>query len=55
MQPARLRISDAAFNVGCAIAAVQLLDSGVYIVMNGRIHDPRTTHKNRTARRFEPD
>jgi L-asparaginase len=55
MQPARLRVSDAAFNVGCAITAVQLLTSGVYIVMNGRIHDPRTTHKNRAAYRFEPD
>ena len=53
MQPARLRVSDAAFNVGCAITAVQLLDPGVYLVMNGRVHDPRTTRKNRTANRFE--
>jgi len=55
MQPARLRVSDAAFNVGSAILAVQTLEPGVYIVMNGRVHDPRTTHKNRSARRFEDD
>jgi L-asparaginase len=55
MQPARLRISDAAFNVGCAVTAVQTLEAGVYIVINGKIHDPRTTHKNRSALRFEPD
>lgn len=55
MQPARLRVSDAAFNLGCAITAVQILDGGVFIVMNGRIHDPRTTHKNRAAHRFEAD
>jgi len=53
MQPARQRISDAAFNVGCAITAVQTLPAGVYIAMNGEIHDPETTHKNRAARRFE--
>lgn len=53
MQPARLRVSDAAFNVGCAITAVQILDPGVYIVMNGRVYDPRLTTKNRAERRFE--
>ena len=55
MQPARLRVSDAAFNVGAAMIAAQTLGTGVYIVMNGRVHDPRTTHKNRAARRFEND
>ncbi|MDJ0961064.1 MAG: asparaginase domain-containing protein [Acidimicrobiia bacterium] len=55
MQPARLRVSDAAFNVGAAVLAAQTLDPGVYIVMNGRVHDPRRTHKNRSERRFEDD
>jgi L-asparaginase len=55
MQPAMLRVSDAAFNVGSAIIAAQTLDPGVYIVMNGRVLDPRTTHKNRAERRFEDD
>lgn len=53
MQPARLRISDAIFNIGFAIAAVQLLGAGVYIAMNGRIFDPRTARKNVEQNRFE--
>ncbi len=33
--------TDAVFNLGCAIAAVQLLPAGVYVAMNGRVfpHD----------------
>jgi L-asparaginase len=29
--------SDALFNLGCSVSAVQLLSAGVYIAMNGRI------------------
>jgi len=53
MQPARLRVSDAIFNIGFAIAAVQLLGAGVYIAMNGRVFDPRTARKNIERHRFE--
>ncbi len=53
MQPARLRVSDAAFNVGAAVVAVQTLPAGVYVVMNGRVFDPATARKNRRAQRFE--
>ncbi|MDX1514467.1 MAG: asparaginase domain-containing protein [Gammaproteobacteria bacterium] len=53
MQPARLRVSDAIFNIGYAIAAVQLLDAGVYIAMNGRVFDPRRAVKNVEQHRFE--
>lgn len=55
MQPARLRVSDAFFNVGYAIAALQLLPPGVYIAMNGHIFNPRETHKNVALNRFETD
>jgi L-asparaginase len=55
MQPARLRVSDAFFNIGFAFAATQLLPHGVYLAMNGRVFDPRTTHKNVAASRFESD
>jgi L-asparaginase len=55
MQPARLRVSDAFFNVGYAVAALQLLPAGVYVAMNGRIFDPLKTHKNVALNRFEPD
>lgn len=53
MQPAAFTQSDAPFNVGCAIMAVQTLPAGVYITMNGRIFDPQTTAKNVAADRFE--
>ena len=53
MQPARFKSSDAEFNIGTAVAAVQLLPLGVYIVMNGRILDPDRVKKNRKLKLFE--
>ena len=53
MEPARFRSSDAEFNIGCAIAAVQLLPPGAYIVMNGRIFDSDRVRKNVALGRFE--
>ncbi|MBN2538870.1 MAG: asparaginase [Deltaproteobacteria bacterium] len=53
MEPARFRSSDAEFNIGCAIAAVQLLPPGVYVAMNGRIFDPNKVRKNLDLNRFE--
>ena len=53
MQPARMRYSDAAFNTGFACSAVQLLPPGVYLAMNGKIFDPKTTRKNVALSRFE--
>ena len=54
MQPARMRDTDARFNLGFACAAAQLLPAGVYLAMNGRVFDPREVRKNRTQNRFEP-
>lgn len=53
IQPARFRFTDAVFNVGCAITAVQLLSEGVYIAMNGKIFDPENVRKNMDKNRFE--
>lgn len=53
MQPARFRSTDAVFNIGSAIGAVQCLPPGVYIAMNGRIFDPQNTRKNRDRNCFE--
>jgi L-asparaginase len=53
MQPARMRYSDAMYNLGVASAAVQLLPGGVYLAMNGNIFDPRKVTKNRALNRFE--
>lgn len=53
LNPARFIGSDAVFNIGCAVGAVQTLPPGVWIVMNGRIWDPRKVRKNRAENRFE--
>ncbi len=53
MEPARSRYTDATFNVGCAIAAVQTLAPGVYIAMNGQVYSADRVRKNHEMRRFE--
>jgi len=53
LSPARFRGSDAEFNIGTAVGAVQVLPAGVYIAMNGRIWDPARVRKNVDANRFE--
>jgi L-asparaginase len=53
MQPARLRVTDAGFNLGTAVAAVQTLSPGVYLAMNGRIFNPERCRKNVADHRFE--
>jgi L-asparaginase len=53
MEPARFKSSDASFNIGCAVAAVQTLTPGVYIAMNGRIFDSDRVRKNPEKNWFE--
>ncbi len=53
MQPARFLGSDAEFNIGYAVAAVQLLEPGVYIAMNGQVFRSGRVRKNRERLRFE--
>ena len=53
LNPARFRDSDAVFNIGCAVGAVQSLPPGIYIVMNGKVWDPSKVRKNRRENRFE--
>ncbi len=53
MQPARMRCSDAVFNLGFAVACVQTLPPGVYIAMNGQVFDPDKATKNLELARFE--
>lgn len=54
LNPARFQGSDAVFNIGTAVGAVQALAAGVYIAMNGRVWNPRKVRKNVAANRFEP-
>ena len=53
LHPARFRDSDAVFNIGCALGAVQCVDPGVWIVMNGVVWDPDRVVKNVEKNRFE--
>ena len=53
LTPARFKASDAEFNVGFAMAAVQTLAPGVYVAMNGRVFDPHQVRKSRARNRFE--
>src|SRR5688572_4618588 len=53
MQRARFRNTDAVFNVGFALGAVQVLPPGVYLAINGRIFAAARVRKNRERQRFE--
>jgi L-asparaginase len=53
LTPARFKSTDAIFNVGMAVAAVQIVQPGVYIVMNGQVFPAGSVRKNREANRFE--
>ena len=53
LNPARFSDSDAVFNIGCAVGALQALPQGVWIAMNGCIWDPKEVRKNRDKNRFE--
>lgn len=54
MRPARMLDSDAAFNLGFAVAAARLLPAGVYLAMHGQVLDPATARKDRQVGRFLP-
>ena len=53
LTPARFRDSDAVFNIGCAVGAVQSLSEGTWIIMNGKAWKPGKVRKNRLKNRFE--
>ena len=52
MQPARLRSTDAIFNVGFAMAAARSQPVGVYIAMNGHVFQAGHVRKDRAEGRF---
>jgi L-asparaginase len=53
MTPARFEASDAEFNIGCAVGALQTHRPGVYIAMSGCVFPAGHVRKNQKARRFE--
>jgi L-asparaginase len=52
LEPARFKTSDAMFNIGAAITAVQILPPGVYITMNGQVFDHDKVVKDAELGRF---
>ena len=53
MIPYKFGSSDGFFNLGCALAFVQSLPAGVYVVMNGRYFNWDNVRKNRQTGQFE--
>ena len=53
LTPARFRTTDAVFNVGMAVATVQVAKPGVYIVMSGQVFEAGAVRKNRAENCFE--
>ncbi len=53
LTPARFKTTDAIFNVGMAVAAVQTAAPGVYIAMSGQVFEAGKVRKNRAENRFE--
>jgi len=53
LTPARFKATDAMFNVGTAVAAVQVAKPGVYIAMSGQVFEAGAVRKNRAENRFE--
>jgi len=53
MVPYQFKNSDALFNLGCAMAAVQTLEHGVYITMNGKIFNYDEVIKNKELGEFQ--
>ncbi|QJE96414.1 asparaginase domain-containing protein [Luteolibacter luteus] len=53
LAPARFKVTDAIFNLGLALGAVQSIPSGVYLAMNGTIFEAGKVRKNREAGKFE--
>lgn len=53
LEPALFKTSDAMFNIGCALGAVQALPSGIFIAMNGKVFSADNVCKNREKNRFE--
>ena len=53
LAPARFRVTDAIFNLGLALGALQSLPGGTWIAMNGTIFPADEVRKNRQASCFE--
>jgi len=53
LSPARFKTTDAVFNVGMAVAAVQTVKPGVYLAISGQVFEAGKVRKNREENCFE--
>jgi L-asparaginase len=53
LSPARFKTTDAVFNVGMAVAAVQTVKPGVYLAISGQVFEAGKVRKNREKNCFE--
>ncbi len=53
LSPARFKTTDAVFNIGMAVAAVQTVKPGIYLAMSGQVFEAGKVRKNRDENRFE--
>lgn len=53
MIPYKFGNSDALFNIGCALAFLQILSPGIYIAMNGKYFNWNNVRKNKDIGEFE--
>ncbi|MDD3144689.1 MAG: asparaginase domain-containing protein [Candidatus Gracilibacteria bacterium] len=51
-KPEKFKGSDASFNVGCSIGAINCIKNGVYIAMNGRIYNWDNCKKDNITGQF---
>eukprot|EP00617_Octactis_speculum_P007329 CAMPEP_0185783764 /NCGR_PEP_ID=MMETSP1174-20130828/118893_1 /TAXON_ID=35687 /ORGANISM="Dictyocha speculum, Strain CCMP1381" /LENGTH=97 /DNA_ID=CAMNT_0028474967 /DNA_START=92 /DNA_END=385 /DNA_ORIENTATION=- len=54
MKPQKMTDSDAGFNVGAAVGAMNFLAAGVYVCMGGRIFEASRVTRNEVSGLFIP-
>jgi L-asparaginase len=52
LSPARFRATDAIFNIGLALGALQSKPPGVFITMNGQVFDASKVVKDKNLKQF---
>ncbi len=52
LSPARFRSTDAIFNIGLALGALQSITPGVYITMNGQVFEADKVIKDQAMKQF---
>ncbi len=52
MRPERFSNSDASFNIGTAIGAINILENGIYISMHGRVYSWDKVNRNMETGQF---